>query len=322
MHCQDLLASFSNRYQVIAEKVTPFWFHSISFFFQTFLCNALFVVLVPIYEAITWLRKRSKNTAPAGEAHVQDYDAERAPLVVNAEERDEMPTVTVTVSRVKTLWLAARILPLWFVAQWSFNVSLSMTSVTSNTIISSTASLWTLVLATLFAGETFTWLKLLGVMCCVGGTAIVSVGDSASNSTAANHSGRSNSSNSSNSSNGGSGHEALYGNMICLGSTVVYACYTAALRRWGSSKDCSMMLMFGYVGLLSIIVVGPVVLLFGKLGTVRCDLLHPAAAPLPWLAYPPRLGAVRARVRVHAHARLRLRIHTFIVVHGVFYTTR
>ena len=288
-----------------------------TFRLQTFLCNALFVILVPVYEALTWLRRR-KRLPPHNRDDDPDEggDVERQPLVgdtistssgairsiQNGNEVIAEPGgasgAGVVISRLQTLKLAAGILPLWFIAQWSFNVSLALTSVTSNTIISSTASLWTLVLATMFAGEKFTYYKLLGVLCCVGGTAIVSVGDagsSSSNGTAGNTNHSHNGTNHSNRSGGGGGgggggrdgkHATLYGNLICLASTVVYACYTAALRRWGSSKDCSMMLMFGYVGLLSIFLVGPFVLLLGKLGTyVRAA--SPARTAAPYSFLPP-----------------------------------
>jgi solute carrier family 35 protein F5 len=264
----------------------------------------MFVVLVPVFELMEWRRRPVRMTINKTDANADNEDddaaadGERSALLVNSSStRDDgrggatplteggnnQTTVGPITSRVKTLRAAAIVAPLWFLAQWSFNVSLAMTSITSNTIISSTAALWTLGLAVPFAGEQFTWLKLVGVLCCVGGTAVVSVGDASTNT----HPNRTNSSANRWHPNGSTqqhrqyyqhhnpnadDHAAVYGNMVCLGSAVVYALYTTALRRWGSSAECSMLLLFGYIGLLSLLVLGPMLLLLGKLGLVSLKL--------------------------------------------------
>jgi solute carrier family 35, member F5 len=46
-------------------------------------------------------------------------------------------------SHVRTMRVSAVVFPLFFVANFAYNLSLAHTSVTSNTIISTTASLWT-----------------------------------------------------------------------------------------------------------------------------------------------------------------------------------
>ena len=62
-----------------------------------------------------------------------------------------------------------QIAPLWLGAQLTFNFSLSMTNVTSNTILSSTSSLFTFGLSCVLLGETYTSLKLLSIMVCIAG---------------------------------------------------------------------------------------------------------------------------------------------------------
>lgn len=59
--------------------------------------------------------------------------------------------------------------PVWFMAQLCFNVSLHMTSVTSNTILSSPSSLFTYFLSILVLQEKFTYNKLGGVVLTVAG---------------------------------------------------------------------------------------------------------------------------------------------------------
>ena len=59
--------------------------------------------------------------------------------------------------------------PLWFLAQFTFNTSLSMTSVTSNTILSSTSSLFTYALSCAFSLERLAIRKLVFILLCVAG---------------------------------------------------------------------------------------------------------------------------------------------------------
>lgn len=62
---------------------------------------------------------------------------------------------------------------LWFTAQYLFNKSLSLTSVTSNTILSSSSSLFTFALSMLVLKEPYSLAKLLSIAACIGGEAAV-----------------------------------------------------------------------------------------------------------------------------------------------------
>jgi len=53
---------------------------------------------------------------------------------------------------------------LWFIANYSFNLSLGLTSVASNNIISATSGLFTLIGAAFFKVDKFTLLKLFSVL--------------------------------------------------------------------------------------------------------------------------------------------------------------
>lgn len=59
-----------------------------------------------------------------------------------------------------------QVAPLWFGAQLTFNLSLSMTNVTSNTILSSTSSF---ALSCLLLGEQYTFVKLGSIVVCIAG---------------------------------------------------------------------------------------------------------------------------------------------------------
>ena len=65
--------------------------------------------------------------------------------------------------------IGLQVAPLWFGAQLAFNLSLSMTNVTSNTILSSTSSLFTFALSCLLLGEEYTFVKLGSIVVCIAG---------------------------------------------------------------------------------------------------------------------------------------------------------
>ena len=62
-----------------------------------------------------------------------------------------------------------QVAPLWFMAQFTFNTSLSRTTVSSNTILASTASLVTYIMSCLLLGEAFLVVKLASILVCMAG---------------------------------------------------------------------------------------------------------------------------------------------------------
>ena len=62
-----------------------------------------------------------------------------------------------------------QVAPLWYLAQLAFNMSLAHTSVTSNTILSSTAALFAFGLAVLLLGEAFALRKLGFILLLIAG---------------------------------------------------------------------------------------------------------------------------------------------------------
>ena len=62
-----------------------------------------------------------------------------------------------------------QVAPLWFMAQFTFNTSLSRTTVSSNTILASTASLVTYMMSCLLLGEAFLVVKLASILVCMAG---------------------------------------------------------------------------------------------------------------------------------------------------------
>ena len=133
--------------------------------------------------------------------------------------------------------------PLWMGANYTFHLSLTRASVASNSILSNTSSLWTMILSVLFFGETATANKMAAVVLTIGGATMVALADSegAEESAAA--------------------AAAQSGNLLALLSAVCYAVYTVALR--ARVPDAVIMpVFFGYVGLVVLVTGVPFLLLF------------------------------------------------------------
>ena len=108
--------------------------------------------------------------------------------------------------------MSAFICPLWFLANWSYNASLSMTSVTSSTIIATTSSLFTFGFGVLVGTEEYTSIKLLGVGLCIGGTVLVALDDEEKGA------------------DDDATRASLAGDAVCFASAAFYAAYTTAIR--------------------------------------------------------------------------------------------
>ena len=62
-----------------------------------------------------------------------------------------------------------QVAPLWFLAQYTFNTSLHLTSVTSNTILSNSSALFTYGLSWALLQEPFVAHKLASILVCATG---------------------------------------------------------------------------------------------------------------------------------------------------------
>ncbi|KAG6533963.1 thiamine-repressible mitochondrial transport protein THI74-like [Zingiber officinale] len=149
-------------------------------------------------------------------------------------------------TRTRIAIVSLLICPFWFFAQLTFNLSLKYTTVTSNTILSSTSSLFTFLVALAFLGETFTWLKLTGVLLCMGGTIMVSLADSKNgiNVVASN---------------------PLFGDILALFSAALYSIYITLIRKKLPDEEkgegqVSTAQFLGFIGLFNLIIFLPVAL--------------------------------------------------------------
>ncbi|KAG8074869.1 hypothetical protein GUJ93_ZPchr0006g45874 [Zizania palustris] len=260
----------------------------VSPFLITYICNSLFVIYIPIVEVARyfedsihnfWEKLKGKDVADLQ----QSADMESINLLHRSEQgnattitrlpEDILASDTVFPAQeelgaadsskgvdAKGRWTRARVArvsmvvcPFWFLAQLTFNLSLRYTTVTSNTILSSTSSLFTFLVALVFLGETFTWLKLISVLLCMGGTIIVSLADSSSTANAI-------------------ATNPLLGDILSIISASLYAVYITLIRKklpdekQGQGK-VSMAQFLGFLGLFNMLFFLPVALVlnFAKL---------------------------------------------------------
>jgi solute carrier family 35 protein F5 len=136
----------------------------------------------------------------------------------------------------KTLMQAVQFCPMWFAANYLFNLSLSMSGLSSITIISSSSGLLSLVLAVLILKDSPDVLKFLATFIALGGVAMIVVNDHDSS------------------------QESTVGDILAFTGAVVYASYSIFLK--ARTGDLDMVLFFGCVGAVNCVlfVLGFVVL--------------------------------------------------------------
>ena len=118
--------------------------------------------------------------------------------------------------------------------------------VQSNTILSSTSSLFTFLMSLRFLQEKFTWVKLWSILLCMTGTIVVSFSDSEEGSSVATN--------------------PIWGDLLCVASAIFYAAYTTLIRKKlpdeaQGEEEASTALFFGFLGLFNGLFLLPVALI-------------------------------------------------------------
>jgi solute carrier family 35 protein F5 len=218
-------------------------FHDLSFeapFFLTSFGMALFSVNMPIYFA-------TKVFLPEFKLKKQ---RERGEEPIKSEEEPKVVPHRGAVLK-QTIRAGVIVAPLWFFANFTYNESLNMTSVTSSTILSATSSIFTLIFGVWILKERFSWLKLLGVALCMAGNC----------STLANDT-----------SDGIS--ETFWGDLLALLGAVLYGVYTTAIRKMiPDDSGISVSLFFGFLGAASFFMLFIFVIVFHYTGVESLDNL-------------------------------------------------
>lgn len=156
----------------------------------------------------------------------------------------------------ETAILSSQFCILWFLANLLSNASLSHTSVGSSTILTSTSSFFTLIVGSLFGVETITGQKVQALINSIFGLCLITYGTDSNGDqvTAPPH--------------------AWLGNLMALGSALIYGIYATMLKvRIGDYESrINMFHFFGFVGLFNIILLWPVIVIFNYTGVETFEL--------------------------------------------------
>jgi solute carrier family 35, member F5 len=161
--------------------------------------------------------------------------------------------------------VACYIAPVWFVANVSYNIGLSYTSITSSTVLASCGSLFTFLFAVCSRDEQFTVIKLVGIFLGMIGSLLTTLNDRTDGqrrrelldllaSTADDPS---------LSSTPQQQHpHAVWGDLLALISAIGYGGYAIQTRLLCPHDESiySMQLVLGYIGLVNMILLAPLAL--------------------------------------------------------------
>ena len=161
-------------------------------------------------------------------------------------ESDLLTTPTDVMAPHQIAYMAMVFSPMWLAAGYTFNLSLCTlchtgTSVASNTVISSTTSLWALLISVVLLGEKASWGKLAAVVLSCVGAAVITSDDK--------------------------GESSVAGDWLCLFSAIGFGLASVLLKAW-SPKDDSINypMFFGFLGLFHTILCIPILFLMDYYG--------------------------------------------------------
>ncbi|KZT30506.1 hypothetical protein NEOLEDRAFT_1053087 [Neolentinus lepideus HHB14362 ss-1] len=247
-------------------------------FLVTYLNTSAFTLyLIPF--SIRWLlgreeKRRSSHYTPI--PNEPEHSDMHVPVAATRiPPPDELPPLTTA----QTAQLAFAFCFIWFIANWSVNASLNLTSVASATILSSTSGFFTLGIGRIFHVEKLTMAKVAAVLTSFAGVILVTVSDSSQplppgsdpvdptfiTVLTKNIS------------------KPIFGDVLALMSAVFYALYVILLKvRIGSESRIDMQQFFGFVGLFNIVSCWPLGLILHLTGVERFELpgTHKAIAAL------------------------------------------
>lgn len=163
---------------------------------------------------------------------------------------------------LETARLALPFCFLWFPANYFSSGCLEYTTVASATILTSTSSIWTLLIGTMYAVEKFTLRKLVAVIASLLGIALISSvdisGDSDKHRGTFPHKTTS---------------EIAIGDILAFVSAVIYGVYAVIMKaRIGDERRVNMPLFFGFVGLWNVLLLWPFFILLHLAGIERFEL--------------------------------------------------
>ena len=135
---------------------------------------------------------------------------------------------------------AAQFCPLWFLANYLYNLSLNTTSIASSTILSSTSGIFTLLLSIFLIKASPDIIKFVAVAVSFGGGAMIALSDWDTSS------------------------ETAYGDFFALGGAITYSLYCIFISK--KAENVYLPHMFAFVGLINFFVLMPIFLVLNYSG--------------------------------------------------------
>mmetsp|Transcript_33080 Transcript_33080/g.92643 ORF Transcript_33080/g.92643 Transcript_33080/m.92643 type:complete len:334 (+) Transcript_33080:390-1391(+) len=153
---------------------------------------------------------------------------------------------------------------IWFAANYTYNLSLEMTTVSSSTVLSSTSPLWTVAWARILGVERVSAVKVVGALLSVLGVILISHEDYRAEA----------------------GRTTVVGDALALLSTIVYALYSVLLGplvRAGEGGAAGVPHVLAGVGVWTVLAMWPLLLLLHYSG-LETLLVPPAVVVLSLVA--------------------------------------
>lgn len=148
--------------------------------------------------------------------------------------------------------------PIWVMAQLAFDYSLLMTTVTANSMLSSSSAVFTFVVSVYMGLDKFSWMKVAAIVAYVIGTVLVTLADrdprgvnfdEASAEDMANN------------ALGQNIQSPALGNVLALAAAGLYALYTATMKLYLKDDDkTDMTLFFALMGIFNFVGYGAVLI--------------------------------------------------------------
>ncbi|EGC31305.1 hypothetical protein DICPUDRAFT_156874 [Dictyostelium purpureum] len=142
--------------------------------------------------------------------------------------------------------------PFWFFANYTYNLSLAKTSVSTNTILSTLSGIFSLILSVIFKVDKFTLEKLFATLITLGGIILVSLSDIDKST---------------------NGNDTVIGDSLAIVGAFLYGLYTVLVKKLiGSEENLPMPMMFGFLGLFDFLFLWPLFLIFNLIGFEHFEL--------------------------------------------------
>jgi solute carrier family 35, member F5 len=177
-------------------------------------------------------------------------------IVSEEEELRVAARVHARWTRNQHIQAAAQIAPVWFLANWTFNASLSLTSIASSTVLLSSCSMFAFAFAVIANDENFHFKKLVGVIIGICGTGLTTLHDYHRDEC---YIGCKN---------------VLLGDLLALTSAIAFGFYAVQIRVLCPRNEqlYSMQRLLGYIGLINTVILSPVAL-YELLGNVKMTII-------------------------------------------------